>query len=83
MNEKAKELPACPVETTLTLIGDKWYERESKRTSGLPCGNHLDIDRRQMEGADIKRFDAGNKAFWRTEKVHRHGVAKGVDRTAS
>ena len=21
---KAKELPACPVETTLTLIGDKW-----------------------------------------------------------
>ena len=24
MNETAKELPACPVETTLTLIGDKW-----------------------------------------------------------
>ncbi|MBS6475848.1 MAG: helix-turn-helix transcriptional regulator, partial [Clostridiales bacterium] len=26
MNEKKtiKELPACPVETTLTLIGDKW-----------------------------------------------------------
>ena len=24
MNEKIKELPACPVETTLTLIGDKW-----------------------------------------------------------
>ena len=24
MNEKTKELPACPVETTLTLIGDKW-----------------------------------------------------------
>ena len=23
MNEKTKELPACPVETTLTLIGDK------------------------------------------------------------
>lgn len=21
---KKKELPACPVETTLTLIGDKW-----------------------------------------------------------
>ncbi|WP_304089459.1 helix-turn-helix domain-containing protein, partial [Phascolarctobacterium succinatutens] len=21
---KAKPLPACPVETTLTLIGDKW-----------------------------------------------------------
>lgn len=24
MNEKIKELPACPVETTLNLIGDKW-----------------------------------------------------------
>lgn len=24
MNDKTKELPACPVETTLTLIGDKW-----------------------------------------------------------
>lgn len=24
MNEKTKELTACPVETTLTLIGDKW-----------------------------------------------------------
>ena len=24
MNEKTKELPACPAETTLTLIGDKW-----------------------------------------------------------
>lgn len=24
MNGKTKELPACPVETTLTLIGDKW-----------------------------------------------------------
>ena len=24
MNETTKELPACPVETTLTLIGDKW-----------------------------------------------------------
>ena len=26
MNEQktVKELPACPVETTLTLIGDKW-----------------------------------------------------------
>ena len=24
MNEKTKELPACPVETTLTLSGNKW-----------------------------------------------------------
>ncbi|MGN0452986.1 MAG: winged helix-turn-helix transcriptional regulator, partial [Ruminococcus sp.] len=24
MTNKLKELPDCPVETTLTLIGDKW-----------------------------------------------------------
>lgn len=24
MSDKLKELPDCPVETTLTLIGDKW-----------------------------------------------------------
>lgn len=24
MSETIRELPACPVETTLTLIGDKW-----------------------------------------------------------
>ena len=24
MSDKIKELPVCPVETTLTLIGDKW-----------------------------------------------------------
>ncbi len=24
MNEKLESLPACPVETTLTLIGNKW-----------------------------------------------------------
>lgn len=24
MNEKTKDLPACPVETTITLIGNKW-----------------------------------------------------------
>ena len=24
MSDKEKDLPACPVETTLTLIGDKW-----------------------------------------------------------
>ena len=24
MEQQKKDLPACPVETTLTLIGDKW-----------------------------------------------------------
>ena len=59
------------------------YERENKRASGGSCGNHLDIDWRQMKGFDIKGFNARNKAFWRVEKIHRHGIAKGVDCTAS
>lgn len=44
------------------------YERENKRASGVSCGNHLDIDWRQMKGFDIKGFNARNKAFWRVEK---------------
>ena len=59
------------------------YERENKRASGVSCGNHLDIDWRQMKGFDIKGFNARNKAFWRVEKIHRHGIAKGVDCTAA
>lgn len=59
------------------------YERENKRASGVSCGNHLDIDWRQMKGFDIKGFNARNKAFWRVEKIHRHGIAKGDDCTAS
>ena len=49
MAAAAKELPACPVETTLTLISDKW------------------------EGAHSPGSDAGDKAFWRIEEVHRLG----------
>ena len=37
------------------------YERENKRTSGLSCGNHLDIDWRQMPG--IKRFGELKKSI--------------------
>ena len=29
-----------------------------------------------MKGFDIKGFNARNKAFWRVEKIHRHGIAK-------
>lgn len=59
MNEKTKELPACPVETTLTLIGDKW------------------------KVLILRDLMPRNKAFWRVEKIHRYGIAKGVDCTAS
>ena len=45
------------------------YERENKRASGLPCGNYLDIDWRQMEGFDIKRdLMPGTKRFGELKK---------------
>ena len=59
MNEKTKELPACPVETTLTLIGDKW------------------------KVLILRDLMPGTKRFGELKKIHRHGIAKGVDCTAS
>ena len=42
--EALKELPACPVETTLTLISDKWKvlilrDLMSGRSASANCGN--------------------------------------------
>ena len=51
-----KDLPACPVKTTLTP------------------------HRGYVEGSDPTGFDAGNNAFWRTEKVGRQCVSEGLDR---
>ena len=62
MNEKTKELPACPVETTLTLIGDKWKVLilrdlmpgtkrfgELKKTIGMVSQKVLTAQLRDME----------------------------------
>ena len=39
--------------------------------------------RQEMEGADPPGSDAGHKAFWRTEKVHRSCDPEGSDRSAA
>lgn len=62
----AKELPACPVETTLTLIGDKWKVLilrdllpgtkrfgELKKTIGNVSQKVLTAQLRQMEDSGL------------------------------
>ena len=44
------------------------YERENKRASGVSCGNHLDIDWRQMKGFDIRDLMPGTKRFGELKK---------------
>ena len=39
--------------------------------------------RQEMEGADPPGSDAGHKAFWRVEKVHRSCNSEGSDRSAA
>ena len=66
MNAMAKKLPACPVETTLTLIGDKWKVLilrdllpgtkrfgELKRSVGGVSQKVLTSQLRQMEGSGL------------------------------
>ena len=63
---EAKTLPACPVETTLTLIGDKWKVLilrdllpgtkrfgELKRSVGGVSQKVLTSQLRQMEGSGL------------------------------
>ena len=66
MNTAAKELPACPVETTLTLISDKWKVLilrdlmngtmrfgELKRSIGHVTQKVLTAQLRQMEESGL------------------------------
>ena len=70
MNEKTKELPACPVETTLTLIGDKWKVlilrdlmsgtkrfRELKKSIGTVSQKVLTAQLRDMEANGLVHRD--------------------------
>ena len=70
MNEKTKELPACPVETTLTLIGDKWKVLilrdlmsgtkrfgELKKSSGTVSQKGLTAQLRDMEANGLVHRD--------------------------
>ena len=49
MKEKTKELPACPVETTLTLIGDKWKVLILRKSIGTVSQKVLTAQLRDME----------------------------------
>ena len=67
MNEKLESLPACPVETTLTLIGNKWQVlilrdlnlngtmrfKELQRSIGKISQKVLTTNLRSMEESDI------------------------------
>lgn len=65
-NTAAKELPACPVETTLTLISDKWKVLilrdlmngtmrfgELRKSIGQVSQKVLTAQLRQMEGSGL------------------------------
>lgn len=65
-NTAAKKLPACPVETTLTLISDKWKVLilrdlmngtmrfgELRKSIGQVSQKVLTAQLRQMEGSDL------------------------------
>ena len=51
--QQTKELPACPVETTLMLIGDKWKVlilrdlMPGTKRFGAVSYTHLDVYKRQ------------------------------------
>ena len=69
MNEKLESLPACPVETTLTLIGNKWQVlilrdlnlngtmrfKGLQRSIGKISQKVLTTNLRSMEESDIVR----------------------------
>ena len=42
---------------------------EAKKKDQLPGGDHADLDRRQVEGADPPGPDAGHQALRRAEKI--------------
>ena len=66
MSDKLKELPACPVETTISLIGDKWKVLilrdlitgtkrfgELKKSIGTVSQKVLTAQLRDMEYAEV------------------------------
>ena len=50
--KKKDQLPTCPVETTLTLIGDKWKVLILRAETGSPALT-VALDRRAISYDDI------------------------------
>ena len=61
-----KDLPKCPVETTLKLIGEKWK---------ILIKTH----RRKMENTYNQRFTQRDKTLWRVEKSVLRNFSKSFD----
>ena len=81
MNETSakKELPACPVETTLTLIGDKWKVL-ILRDAGNKAVRRTEKVRRQCvsEGLDRPAPDNGGKRTCKPQGLRRSTAESGV-----
>ena len=76
MNETSakKELPACPVETTLTLIGDKWKVLILRDL--MPGTKRFGELKRSVGNVSQKVLTAQLRAMEENELVHREVYAE-------
>ena len=76
MNETSakKELPACPVETTLTLIGDKWKVLILRDL--MPGTKRFGELKRSVGNVSQKVLTAQLRAMEANELVHREVYAE-------
>ena len=76
MNEVSakKELPACPVETTLTLIGDKWKVLILRDL--MPGTKRFGELKRSVGNVSQKVLTAQLRAMEENELVHREVYAE-------
>ena len=76
MNEASakKELPACPVETTLTLIGDKWKVLILRDL--MPGTKRFGELQRSVGNVSQKVLTAQLRAMEENELVHREVYAE-------
>ena len=76
MNEASakKELPACPVETTLTLIGDKWKVLILRDL--MPGTKRFGELKRSVGNVSQKVLTAQLRAMEANELVHREVYAE-------
>ena len=72
-DREIKMLPACPVETTLTLISDKWKVRRTEKVDWL----------RFTEGTDNAAPSDGGERIAQSKGLRRGSTARGIyaDRT--
>ena len=74
MIETKSELPACPVETTLTLIGDKWKVLILRDL--LPGTKRFGELKKSISGVSQKVLTAQLRAMEKSGLVHREVYAE-------